>query len=85
MPVRIRILIFIKYGTKESEIEYKKYKNKLTNFMRVCTVRENIKSNVKSIWNIWNNIRKRQTKADYSELFTDSDTTMSHMNEVVDR
>lgn len=32
-----------------------------------------------------NIIRKRQTKPDYPELFTDNDITITDMNEVVDR
>ncbi len=79
---------------KESELKSEKYKNKLINrpIMRVCKKEyynklfENIETSVKAIWNTVNGIiRKRQIKSNYPEHFTDSDMTLTNMNDVVNR
>jgi len=82
MLVKKRILYrnFIKYRTKELEFKYKKYKNKLTNIMRVCkknyynNLLEKNKDNVKGIWNTINTIiTKGINKFNYPEYFNDND------------
>ena len=82
---------FIKCRTKEAEQKYKRYKNKLTNIMRVCKknyytkILENSKNNIKGIWNILNSIiQNGKTKTSYPDHFKDNDTTISNMNDVVD-
>lgn len=83
--------IFIKYKTKEAELKYKKYKNKLTNIMRICKkdyytkLLDKNKNNVKGIWNILNNIiRNKPSSLSYPDHFTDKDRKITIMKDVVD-
>lgn len=81
---------FIKHRTKVAENKYKKYKNKLTNIMRICKkeyyckILENNKNNIKKIWNILNSIIRNGTRqVNYPQYFIDNDKNINNMDDVV--
>ncbi len=88
----IYIYKFLKHRTTEAENKYKKYKNKLTNLMRIRKkeyykeILENNKNNIKGIWNILNSIiRNGSGQINYPKYFTDNDLNIDNMEEVVDK
>lgn len=71
---------FIKHKTKEAENKYKKYKNKLTNIMRICKkehyhkILDNNKNNIRGIWKLLNNIiRNGSGQVHYPQYFIEND------------
>ena len=75
--------------TKEAENKYKKYKNKLTNIIRIARkeyynkLLDNNKNNIKGIWNILNTVIKNSSKQlSYPRYFIINNTEKHDMNEV---
>ncbi len=81
---------FIKYRTREAELKYKKYKNKLTTIMRTCRNDyyaksiESKKNNLKDIWKVLNNIISRTNENFYPDYFIENNKSVTNMGEVVE-
>ena len=81
---------FIKLRTKDAENKYKKYKNKLTNIMRISKKEyyrkliDNNKNNIKGLWNILNNvIGNGSRQVNYPHEFIENDMTIDNMDDAV--
>lgn len=81
---------FIKRKSKEAEIKYKSYKNKLTTIMRNCKkeyfrkLLEDNRNNVKEMWNILNSVINNRPKSnDQPKYFIDHNKEESNMSQVV--
>ncbi|XP_060780217.1 uncharacterized protein LOC132888186 isoform X1 [Neoarius graeffei] len=81
---------FLKHRTIEGEEKYKKYKNKLTNIIRICKkdyynkLVEKNKNNIKGIWTVLNGIVRNGSKTtNYPEYYTENDKTINNMEDVV--
>ena len=75
--------------TQEAEIKYKRYKNKLTNILRVCKKEyynkqiENNKGNSKGLWRVLNKIiRKGSSKPKYPDHFINGSKCLNKMDEI---
>lgn len=83
---------FIKLKTKESEIKYKTYKNKLTDIIRNSkkhyykNILEENKNNPRKVWGVLNTITNKGTnKKEYPEYFIDENRENYNMQEIVSR
>lgn len=83
---------FIKKRTKEAEIRYKQYKNKLTSIMRISKkdyykkLIQNSKGNVKGMWNILNSIIKSKCNYNsYPKYFIESDEEIDNLEDAAHR
>ena len=84
---------FLRCRTKESEIKYKNYKNKLTSIKRLSEKQyfSNLlaakKNDIKATWNILNTIiNKRKPASNYPDSFqTDSGTKMTSKKEIANK
>lgn len=81
---------FLKQRTKDAENKYKKYKNKLTNIIRVCRkeyyskILNNNKHNMKGIWDVLNGIIKNNSgQQSYPEYFIDNGNIMENTDDKV--
>lgn len=82
---------FLKYRTKEAELKYKTYKNKLTTIMRESkklyfTKQLNSKrSNIKGMWKVLNTAIGRGVKSSgYPEYFVENNKMTRNKEEIVD-
>lgn len=82
--------MFIKSKTKEAEVKYKTYRNKLTDVMRTSKqlyYREKLnenKTNMKGTWKVLNNLIKNgSSKPTYPAYFVDKDGEQHNMNNIV--
>ncbi len=82
---------FIRLRTKEAEMKYKIYKNKLTHIIRTskknyyCRMLNDNKNNIKAIWGLLNSIIRNSSKQiDYPEYFIDKDNVTYNKNDVAD-
>ena len=81
---------FIKYRTKDKEIKYKLYKNKLIDIIRINKkeyynkLLENNKNNIKGTWDILNKIIRNKTNSNCPDHFIEKDKTITNMTEIVE-
>lgn len=81
---------FIKYRTRDREIKYKAYKNKLMDIIRNRKKEyydksfENNKNNIKGTWNILNSIIRNKTKSNYIDHIIDNNKIIKDRNEVAE-
>uniref|UniRef100_A0A3P9M519 Reverse transcriptase domain-containing protein n=1 Tax=Oryzias latipes TaxID=8090 RepID=A0A3P9M519_ORYLA len=83
---------YLKKRTKEAEIKYKKYKNKLTQIIRTCKkeyygkLLEENKSNIKKTWGILNTILRKGNKEDsYPKYFISKSEEIDQREEIAKR
>ena len=83
---------YIRQRTKEAEVKYKKYKNKLISIIRISRKEyyknklDRNKDNIKGIWNILNSIIRDGVKQNsLPKYFKEDDIENYNMEEVADR
>jgi len=83
---------FLKYRTKEVEVKYKKYKNKLTDIIRKCKqdyynkLLDSNKNNTKGLWNILNSLITNKSRINnYPQYFREEDNIINNKNTIVNK